>query len=65
MRASAREARRIEEGLLAKPSGEALMELVDAYELERAVGPDSPTRLYEWLRDRLQREWHERRNVLL
>lgn len=42
-------------------TGQALQNLVDEYELERATSKDVPTGIYKWCRSRLQRQWHERR----
>lgn len=55
--------RRIEEQLLEKPRANALRELVDEYDIERASSPDVPTMIYECWRDELQRQWHIRRTV--
>lgn len=62
---SSNEARQIEEGLLKKPSGQALAEIADAYDIERAAGPDVPTSLYRAMRNGLQRQWHERRLAIV
>jgi hypothetical protein len=64
-KASSNEARSIEEALLKKPIGQQLVEIVDAYDIERAAGPDVPTTLYRVMRNRLQTQWHERRLAIV
>jgi len=62
---SAREARQIEESPLRKPMGKELLEIADAYDIERAAGPDVPTTLYRIYRNGLQQQWHNRRKALV
>ncbi|MBN8626040.1 MAG: hypothetical protein J0M17_11165 [Planctomycetes bacterium] len=60
---SVKSMRRIENELLKKPKANALRELVDEYDIERASSPDVPTAIYKLRRNYLQRQWHIRRTV--
>lgn len=62
---SAKEVRSIEESLQKKPHGRSLIELADSYEIERASGPDVPTIIYYFLRNKLQKQWFERRKTIV
>jgi hypothetical protein len=56
--------RKLEDEFFDKPSAERLRELVEGYEIERATGPDVPTLLYYFGRNKLQAKWHESRAAL-
>jgi hypothetical protein len=58
---SYREIRSIESALLDRPGGEALKDLTDSYDIERAAGASPMTFLYECCRRRLSAKWTERR----
>lgn len=55
------EIRSIENALLRKNTVEALNDLVDSYDIERAGGAMPMTTLYKLLRACLSKEWHSRR----
>lgn len=57
--------RAIENSLLEKPKGEALKDLVDSYDIERAAGPNPMTIFYDRCRSRLSKKWMERRKTIV
>ena len=57
--------RSIENALLKKPKGEALKDLVDSYDIERAAGANPMTTIYDWWRDGLSKKWESRRKTFI
>jgi hypothetical protein len=47
--------------LLKKPHGEALKDLIDSYDIERAAGPSPSSLLYRFRREALAVKWSGRR----
>jgi len=57
------EIRSIENALLAAPTGDALKDLVDSYDIERAAGANPMTLIYRFYGNKLAEKWRERRKT--
>jgi hypothetical protein len=57
--------RAIENDLLEKPKGEALKDLIDSYDIERAAGPSPSTFFYNRCRNTLAKKWEDRRKTIV